>query len=212
MQSTRPGWIPRSAVLLACFWPLCLHAAILSGRTDWAPAITALMAVGGLALWALATRRAQTALVSAGLAMGLSWLVTQAPEIVLYAPPVLINLALAVTFGRSLRAGRVPIITRFAELERTTLTADLTLYTRRLTCAWAAFFTAMATLSLALAAFASPDTWSAFSNIVNYVLVGIFFVGEYCYRRRRFRQYRHATLLELVRNVRRAGILHRPAP
>jgi uncharacterized membrane protein len=212
MQSTRPGWIPRSAVLLACVWPLCLHAAILSGRPDWAPAITALMAVGGLVLWVLATRRAQTALVSAALATGLSLLVTLAPEIVLYAPPILINLGLALTFGSSLRAGRVPIITRFAALERPVLPADLTLYTRRLTCAWTAFFAAMAALSLTLAAGASPDTWSVFSNIVNYVLVGIFFAGEYVYRRQRFRQYRHATLIELARNVRRAGLLQRRAP
>ena len=207
MQSTRPGWIPRSAVLLACVWPLCLHAAIFSGRIHWAPAITAFMAVGGLVLWALATRRAQTALVSAGLALGLSLLVTQAPEIVLYAPSILINAALAATFGCSLRAGRVPIITRFAELERPVLPPDLARYTRRLTCAWTVFFAAMAAASLTLAATATLNAWSTFSNIVNYVLVGMFFVGEYFYRRRRFRQYRHATLIELARNVRRAGLL-----
>lgn len=209
-----PRWIHRSAWLLACGWPLSLHAAILLGKSDWAPRLTVLVAVLGLVLWALATRRAHAAFVSGVIAALLGILMVTAPEVLLYAPPVLINAALAVVFGMSLRAPRVPVISVFARLEQGILPPDLAYYTRWLTWIWTVFFAAMAAIAVVLASFGSLDAWSTFSNIINYVLVGLLFVGEYFYRRRRFRAYRHATLMELVQNVRRTGLfaLQRPAP
>jgi uncharacterized membrane protein len=213
MLSALPRWIPRSAAVLACAWPLLLHAAILSGRPEWAPAITVLSAMLGLILWALAMHRLQAVLLAIAMAAGLALVVAIAPRIVLYAPSFLINVALAAVFGMSLQTRRVPVITRFAMLEQGALAPDLASYTRRLTWVWAVFFSAMAATSIALAVFGSLAAWSTFSNVVNYVLVCVLFVGEYLYRRRRFRQYDHASLIDLVRNVRRAGVkLERPVP
>jgi uncharacterized membrane protein len=78
-----------------------------------------------------------------------------------------------------------------------------------LTLVWTALFAAMAAVALALALAGSLATWSTFTNVVSYLLVAALFAGELAYRRRRFRQYRHATLLELVRNVRNAGLFTR---
>jgi uncharacterized membrane protein len=122
---------------------------------------------------------------------------------------VLINLALAIVFGNSLRAPREAIITKFARMEHAELPADLALYTRRLTLVWTALFAAMAAVALALALAGPLATWSTFTNVVSYLLVAALFAGELAYRRRRFRHYRHATLFELVRNVRNAGLFPR---
>lgn len=204
--------IHRFALLLACAWPLSLHAAILSGNARWAPVVTALAMTLGLVLWALARRSLMITVVAVAMTACLGIFSVHAPAVLIYAPPVLINTALAVVFAMSLRASRVPIITRYARLEHDVLPPELAQYARTLTLAWALLFAAMAVVSLALAAFGSVNEWSTFSNLMSYLLVGLLFLGEWFYRRRRFREYRHATLPELVRNVRRAGLftLQRP--
>jgi uncharacterized membrane protein len=129
-------------------------------------------------------------------------------ETLLKAPPVVINLALAAWFGMSLRADEEPVIGWFARLERgDELTPELAVYTRRLTILWTGFFIAMAATAALLAVFAPAETWSIFANGVDYVLIGILFVGEYAYRRVRYRHYRHASLADLVRTVVRSGRL-----
>jgi hypothetical protein len=44
---------------------------------------------------------------------------------------------------------------------------------------------------------------------VNYLLVAALFLGELAYRRVRFPRYRHASPLQLLRNVRRSGLFER---
>jgi uncharacterized membrane protein len=122
---------------------------------------------------------------------------------------ILINVALAFVFGASLLPGRDPFISRFARMEHGTLPADLDRYTRRLTWIWTVLFAAMATIALALSLFGSLAAWSTFTNLVAYALVAALFVGKYAYRRLRYRNYRHATLLDLVANVRSAGLFPR---
>lgn len=202
--------IHRFAWLLACAWPLSLHAAILSGGYEWAPRLTALAAALGLALWVMAGRRMRTTVIAAAIALCIGVVMAAAPEVLLYAPSVLINVALAVLFGMSLRASRVPVISAFARLEHSVLPPDLARYTRTLTWTWTVFFAAMAAISLTLASIGSQSAWSTLANVTNYVLVAALFCGEYLYRRWRFREYRHASLIELARNVRRAGVFSIP--
>jgi uncharacterized membrane protein len=85
-------------------------------------------------------------------------------------------------FGRSLRGGRVPVITRLARRIRGTLSGQLERYTRRLTAAWCAFFAAQLACSAALLAFAPLETWSFFVNVLNVPLVAAMFAGDYAYR------------------------------
>jgi uncharacterized membrane protein len=118
------------------------------------------------------------------------------------ALPLAVNLALCWLFGRTLAAGREPMIARFARLERgEPLPDDLARYARRLTVAWAVFFATMAAISLALAAWGPLAVWSLFTNVINYALVALFFVGEYVVRRLRFRHYRHLSPIEVVRRL-----------
>ena len=158
-------------------------------------------------VWAWAT----LALVAAGL-----WQLapTPYPQLMLLAPPVLFTGLLGWWFGRSLRAPRVPVITRIvAGLEQTApeqLPPDLYRYTRRLTGAWAILLACLALANTVLALIAVPDgllarlghvpvlavsqtTWSWFANLLDYGIVGGFFVGEYLLRRRWFpvRPYRN---------------------
>lgn len=118
------------------------------------------------------------------------------------ALPLAVNLALCWLFGRTLAAGSEPMIARFARLERgAELPPDLARYARTLTVAWSGFFAAMAAVSLGLALWGSVLAWSLFTNVINYALVALFFVGEYVVRRIRFRHYRHLSPIEVVRRL-----------
>jgi uncharacterized membrane protein len=118
-----------------------------------------------------------------------------------YASPVLTNLALAGVFGATLARGREPLISRFARTERGTLEADLARYTRRLTWVWTLFFVAMAFTSMVLALrSAVASAW--FTLVGNWICVALLFVGEYAYRRLRFRHYVHVPPWRLASVVR----------
>ena len=127
----------------------------------------------------------------------------------LYLPPIALNLGLCWIFGRSLARGRVPLIARFALMEQGALTDELARYTRVLTWMWTALFAAAALASLLLALSGKRDAWSLFTNFINYLLVATLFLGEFAYRRLRFRNYRHQSPLQLVRNVRQTKLFER---
>jgi uncharacterized membrane protein len=200
-----PRWVAAAALLLACAWPLALHAAVLLSQPHWVPRLTAVALALAAALWATARRRMRATLLALGIALTAAAVAAFLPALLLYAPPLLINAGLAAVFASSLRGTREPVISRFARLEHDPLPPELALYTRRLTIAWAMLFAGMGAAALALAARGSLEAWSTFTNVVCTLLVAALFAGEYAYRRWRFRQYRHASLLELARNVRRAG-------
>jgi uncharacterized membrane protein len=127
----------------------------------------------------------------------------------LYAPPVAINLALCWLFGRTLARGRVPLIARFAMMEQATLSPELASYTRTLTWLWTLLFAGAAAASLVLALSGNRDAWSLFTNFLNYLLVALLLLGEFVYRRLRFRSYQHQSPLQLLRNVRRTNLFER---
>lgn len=194
---------PRStlAVLLLIAYPILTHVAMSTGLVylGWIAwlCLAALVLMAAPAKWRLA-----------GFVLLIVPLALVDAETLLKAPPVVINLALAAWFGMSLRKGEEPMIGWFARLERgDELSPELATYTRRLTVLWTVFFVTMAATAALLAVFAAAETWSIFANGVDYVLIGILFVGEYAYRRVRYRHYRHASLVELVRTVVRSGRL-----
>ncbi|MEP6906460.1 MAG: ketosynthase [Pseudoxanthomonas sp.] len=133
----------------------------------------------------------------------------------LLVPPVAFIALAAWLFGRTLSAGRVPLITRIVEglyaQAGMPMTPALHRYTRQLTVAWALMLSLLALANLALALCAVPsgvlaqlgtspalsvtdEQWSIFANLLNYGIVGVFFVIEYQLRIRRFphRPYRNA--------------------
>lgn len=197
------SWVSRrllAALLLFAYLALT-HAAVLTGIGFLAQA--AWLGLAGLVvlvvpgLWG----------VGAGAALAGALLFAEADALLKF-PPVVINLALAAWFGKSLAPGEEPVISWFARLVRgVELPADLARYTRNSTIMWTAFLAGMGGVAAALAVLATQQTWSLFANGINYLLVGTLFVGEFVYRRLRYRHHHHAHLADVVRTLVRAGRL-----
>ncbi len=105
-------------------------------------------------------------------------------DLALYLPPLAITLSILVLFAGSLQPGRIPLVTRMAQLLEGDLPPEVFRYTRGVTIAWALFLAAMNLELWVLALAASPEVWSLFANFINYVLLLLFFAGEYRLRRR----------------------------
>jgi uncharacterized membrane protein len=121
----------------------------------------------------------------------------------LFLPPVLITASVLAVFAGSLRAGQVPLVTRIAQTMRGALNAEVLQYTRRVTQLWVLVMLAITVAEVGLALFAPLPVWSLFSNGINYLLVGLVFLLEYLYRRRRFPEDDHPGFLDYVRRVAR---------
>jgi uncharacterized membrane protein len=183
-------------------YPFAVHWLLAAGRPRIALALAA-VALGGLC-WSLADARWRwLALLMIGLS-SLAAGALHADELVLFLPPIAINIGLALFFASTLSRGREPLISWFARVERGGLAPDLKVYTRCLTWIWVGFFLTMAVVSLVLAVTGPRMAWAWFTAVGNYLCVGMLFVGEYAYRRVRFSHYEHASPLRLLDIVRRA--------
>lgn len=213
-------------VAFALAYPPMAYWATRTGSGD-----AAALALGDLALVflidPLLRLRAWAGLVTVALA-ALLWKLaaTEAAQLLLLAPPVLLLGLLAWLFGRSLRAPRDALITRIvAALHECTpaqLPADLLRYTRRLTAAWALLLAMLAVvngvLALAevpggvLARLGQPPAWgiaredgSLLAALVNYGVVGGFFIGEYLLRGRYFRDRPYRNFLDFMHRMGKLG-------
>ena len=110
-----------------------------------------------------------------------------------YLPPLLL-LWLAIFFGRTLRAGRMPLVERIARAALPALSPALCRYTRGLTAAWCVYFVAAAVLSLA----AAPGFRAASSGVA--AVSALFFVGEHWLRTRVF--FRDEAFPGLIQQIR----------
>ena len=209
MPSGDRVWLRRSILLLVCAWPLALHYSILFAAPEWPARVNAAAAACGALIWAIAAGSIGAAILGAAIVAALCGMLLLSPQLLLFAPPVLINGLLAAVFAASLRAGRKPLIGVFASLEHGELPQDLARHVRLITWCWALLLAAIAGISLALAAWAPMPTWSLFTNVVGYALIAALFTGEYLYRRVRFRHYPHASLPAVIRNVRRVNLFAR---
>jgi len=121
----------------------------------------------------------------------------------LFVPPIALPAMLLTVFAGSLRAGRVPIVTRIAEASSGPLDPARTAYCRRVTWLWV-FVLAIQIITAFVLALTGPLwLWSAVTNFGNYLLTGLLFVGEYAYRRIRFRGYVHQSFAEHLRSLAR---------
>jgi uncharacterized membrane protein len=108
-------------------------------------------------------------------------------HIALFLPPLVFNSALAIAFAGTLRAGAVPLVEPFMRKYRgTSVSPAHVRFARALTWAWTVFFVAMAVCAGVLATFASLESWSLFANFLNYLFVGLMFVGQFAYAWFRF--------------------------
>ena len=189
-----------AAILLLVGYPLAIAWALTTNRHD----IAVILSLLSLVVLALASPRrwrpASTALMAVLAAAAI--LAGRGTQLS-FLPPVIVNLTLMAFFGATLRSGAEPLIARFARLERGTLEPDLQQYARRLTVLWTMFFAVMASVSIVLAALSWTAAWTCFTVVGNWVCVGLFFCGEYLYRRVHFAHYTHATPMQLLAIIRK---------
>jgi uncharacterized membrane protein len=212
-------------LLLALAYPLLAHLA--GARHDPALAAIALADLSlVLLLQPLLQRRIGAWLLLGAIVTGLFALARSHYALLpLLLVPVAIISLVAWTFGRTLLRGRVPLITRIVAaldaMPPAALAPELRSYTRRLTMAWAVLLGTLALVNLVLALLAVPNgllasvgitpprtvseaQWSWFANILNYGIVGGFFVGEYLLRKRRF-PGRYHSLLDFLQRMAQLG-------
>ena len=211
-QAAEPGEISGGLLmalrlLLAVAYPLFAHLASARGDGGWAALAMADIALL-LLLEPLLKRRAWALILLALCLLGLWWVsLTRYALMPLLATPVVFVGLACWLFGRTLRHGQVPLITRIVQglyaQAAMPMTPALYRYTRQLTVAWALLLGLLAVANLTLALCAVPSgvlvqlghspvftvtdaQWSLFANLLNYGIVGLFFIGEYWYRKRVF--------------------------
>ena len=213
-------------LLLALAYPVFAHLA--SARADGAWAALAMAdLVLFLLLEPLLARRGWALAVVALCLLGL-WAISLSRYALmpLLAPPVLFIALVSWLFGRSLRRGRTPLITRIVEglyaQAGMPMSAELHRYSRQLTLAWAALLGLLAVANLWLALSAVPsgllhqlghappwpvsdEQWSLFANVLNYGILGLFFVAEYQLRKRRFPHRPYRSAVDFVTQMARLG-------
>jgi uncharacterized membrane protein len=90
----------------------------------------------------------------------------------------------ALSFVRSLFAGRVPMCTQLASKLHASLTPVEIAYTRHATAAWAVFYGLIALTILILFFTASLRVWSLFVNFVAFALIMLMGIADHAIRRR----------------------------
>ncbi len=144
-----------------------------------------------------------------------------APPVPLMLPPVLIPIAIAWLFGRTLLPGAMPLIERLARVVHAPQepSPENLAYARSVTWAWVLLLVSLALLNLALicnlepggliaiAGFqppwpVSPAAFAWFSSTGTYLLIGGMFVVEFAIRTLRFPDYRFRNPVEFMRVAR----------
>jgi uncharacterized membrane protein len=114
----------------------------------------------------------------------------------LYVPPIALPGMLLAVFAGSLRRGQVPLVTRIAQASSGQLDEARLRYTRNVTRLWVLVLALQVGVALLLAMTGPLWLWSLVTNLINYLLTGALFVGEYAYRRLRFRGIPHQSFVD----------------
>lgn len=183
---------------LLLLYPFIVHAAIVANSRWLEFAALVVLGANMLALGLLHKNVWAWGGFALVIAASAAFVALEGGRLFLYAAPVLVPLALLWFFGRTLRPGEVPLVTRIADTIRGPLPAPVRRYTRRVTQFWMAALAGLALSNLLLALLAPPVIWSLFANFINYLLVGVLFVAEWLYRCRVMRAYESLTWREYL--------------
>ena len=192
------------AVGLAVAYPLLAHAAsVLESRSLTLVSVVVLAAAALFSPLLEGRRWAWLALPVVAFAVAALWRL-DAEALVLFLPPVLLNVYLAWLFGHTLTRGRLPLIERLVRLLQppgVPPEAGVFEYARLLTGMWTALFVLLAVTNFLLAVTTSRETWSLFANVLNYVIVAAVFLLEFTYRRWRFPGRPYRNLVDFLRRT-----------
>ena len=114
--------------------------------------------------------------------------------------PALINGALLVAFGRTLRVGP-PLVETFARLAHPDLSEAQVRHCRAVTLVWCVFFVVNGGFSLWLALQADIWIWTLYTGLIAYLLMGVIFATEFVVRSWRFRNYQGSLVEPLFRRL-----------
>lgn len=215
MKSLRPprlGQALRWGTVLAAGvgYSVVAHSVAASAAPDVFSALVAVTPMTALAFvmaWRSSHRAMLVAawlLACAGLYGISGWLVTHYQWVFLLEHAGVYAL-LCLAFGKSLQAGRTPLVTGFARLVHRSMSPALISYTRAVTWAWTIYFGAVSALSLLLFWLAPIAAWSAFANLLGFPLLALMFAGEYAVRCYVLPVEDRAGPLEAIRAYRRAS-------
>jgi uncharacterized membrane protein len=145
-------------------------------------------------------------------------------QVVIFLPPIVVNVGLCWLFGHTLLGERTPLVVRMVRLlhGKDDLTDPVLRYARRVTAIWTGLFLFNAVVCLVLALCAMPGglllvagyqpmftvpvrDWSLFSDIGCNVLVGLMFVVEYTLRRRLFPWQPYRNFFDFLRRAAAIG-------
>ena len=223
-MSTSPGStirkpLPaRAMLLMGASYPVLAHLATLSARPGLIAASISLLVVLVL-LPALRGGRWLAWAVLAGAACGVYAALASGTALsLLLLPPVLLNGFMAWVFGRTLRAGGMPLIERAARAMRgpaAVLGDEVVAYARGVTQAWTGLFVVLAVVNLVLALLARPAGLLRVAGFDPAISVPLsawsLFAIEFGVRARRFPQQPYSGLLDFTRRLAAQGHLFRPA-
>jgi uncharacterized membrane protein len=201
-------WSALAAVCIA--YSLLAHMAAADPSPDLFDAAVAMAPLMGLAVllaWRSPNRPLMLLLCVAGCAALYAtggWLVQHYNWVFLLQHAGMQSL-LGLAFARTLRAGHVPMVSRFAAIVHGDLTPALARYTRQVTWAWTLYFITMTAASLLLFWLSPIAIWSAFANLLNLPLLILMFAAEYVARLCVLAPSDRAGPLEAIRAYRQAG-------
>jgi uncharacterized membrane protein len=118
-----------------------------------------------------------------GAAALLVFLMCLAPQLAVFAYPIVISLSVASIFGLSL-VFPPTIVERIARRQEPGLDAKGVRYTRRVTQIWFMFLLVNASLSASLALWGTVAQWSLWNGLLSYLCMGLLFAGEIIIRRK----------------------------
>jgi len=117
----------------------------------------------------------------------LSWIYLD--HSIIYLPPILMMMAILYPFIRSVMPGHTPLITRFYQLTKQENNPAKVAYTEKLTWIWVSFIIILLLNTIFLTFFATLETWSLFTNFINYLLLLSMLILEWFFRLFWFRQW-----------------------
>ncbi len=101
---------------------------------------------------------------------------------IIYLPPILMMLTILYPFIRSIMPGNTALITRFYQLSKNENDPSVTRYTDKLTWIWIIFIILLLVNTIILTFLAPLETWSLFTNFINYLLLLSILVVEWIFR------------------------------